>query len=97
MVNTGESKVTIDLTSGLVEPVNTDIAVYPNPASDKVNISGLSGPAVAGIFNAHGKLILTRHMEGPTMEMDLSELSAGFYILRVKTNRGTLVKRFLME
>lgn len=97
MVNTGERKITIDLTSGLVEPVNTDIEIYPNPVSDKLNIRGLTGPAVAGIFNVHGKLILTTHTEGPAMEIDLSDLSAGFYILRVETDRETLVKRFLME
>ena len=97
MVNAEERDMTIDLATGMVESVCNQIEIYPNPVTDKLKIRGLTDPVVARIFNIHGQLLFTANTEGHTREIDLSDLSAGYYIIMLETNKETVVKRFLRE
>ncbi|MCK4821108.1 T9SS type A sorting domain-containing protein, partial [bacterium] len=97
IVNTEESVVTVNLATSLVESLCDQIEIYPNPVTDKLKISGLTGPAVARIYNIHGQLLLTANSDRHTGEIDLSDLSAGLYLIMFEMNKETVVKRFLKE
>ncbi|MEN8157249.1 MAG: T9SS type A sorting domain-containing protein [Bacteroidota bacterium] len=95
VVNSDRRIVTIDLTTAVDESENRHVSVYPNPATDRLIISGVTGRAVARIFNIHGQLQLTTHTEEQTREINVSELPAGVYMIRLETEQGSVVKKFL--
>jgi hypothetical protein len=95
IMNTEEKEVTVDLATGLNEPVKGGIEIYPNPVTDILKIGGLIRPAVAEIYNIHGQLLVAAQTDGPFGEIDLSALPAGLYMISLETDGETLVKRFI--
>ena len=94
IVNTDEDRLTIDLPTGLVESPHEELTIFPNPATERLNISGLSGQAEARIYNIHGQLMITALAGAPAGEINVSDLPAGFYMIMLETNKETVVRRF---
>ena len=68
-----------------------NIKVYPNPAADKVTISGLSETnRTIQLFSADGKLVLSKNVSGLLYELNLDSISVGIYQLKVIEN-GSIV------
>jgi hypothetical protein len=77
-----------------------DLSVFPNPVSDQLNIQ-LSQPLeTAGridLINANGKVVKTSLLDNAT-QMDVSELPAGLYIVRMQTDDNTTItKRVVIQ
>lgn len=76
------------------EEAAQEFAVYPNPTTGMVHISGLDGGEVM-IFDINGKMIYRNNVEG-TAEVDLSNLPSGVYFVKgkkaSKTYTGKLIK-----
>ena len=73
-----------------------EIQIYPNPASDYLNISIPKGVEITAvsIYNAVGQRIFV------TMEFEninISNLSAGLYYLSINTNKGLVNKTMICE
>lgn len=67
------------------------VNLYPNPAYDIIRIEGLEGQHEIQIYNAFGMLVKTANINGDS-EIDLSNLSAGYYFLRVEGHSMKFVK-----
>lgn len=74
--------------------------LYPNPAKNYLNIEPNSKKAISGIgiFNAQGQLIM-RRMEGDFVEtkIDISQLTAGMYVLQIYSRSGMERYKFIKE
>lgn len=83
--------VVTGLASGLpVENGN----LYPNPASDKVNIHIPSGNATRFfIFETTGKLVSTSDLSGTTTTIGIEALSAGMYFYIATDNDGSILQK----
>ena len=73
------------------------ISIAPNPTQDLITINNESGILLenAQIFDLHGKLIQSNFME-PTAKyntLDLSNLNAGLYLIKIKGEKGVAMKR----
>lgn len=66
-----------------------EAAVYPNPFSNSLHISGLEGRAE--IYNAVGQLVLSATVSIEE-ELNTSELSKGAYILKTYNEKGEALK-----
>lgn len=71
-----------------------NIKVFPNPASDNLNIrfeEPIDGEVVITIIDSQGRLVKTETIEATTMEKQISlqELGGGVYFLRM--TKGKLV------
>lgn len=76
------------------------IFVYPNPASDKLNIelTGEDMQAVVQIFTIQGKLVKTTRINQPTQIIDVSDLLPGVYLVSSTLNDGTVnTERFMIQ
>ncbi len=83
-----------DFGSGVNQPEISEIRIYPNPAKDKIVISGyeLMDLSEAEIFNLSG--ILVRKMKIIENEIDVSDLPKGYYILKTgKRISGNFIKQ----
>ena len=64
------------------------IAVYPNPATDKVVVKG-KGMKSAEVYDIQGRRILSLSLnQNAENEIDVSQLSFGMYLLKVTAIDG---------
>ncbi len=70
------------------------LTIWPNPASDILHIEGASGVRSAQVYDLSGRLV-TSFLHAK--EMDLTQLEAGTYLLRVHTEKGVAATRFVKQ
>ncbi|UOY07232.1 leucine-rich repeat protein [Muricauda sp. SCSIO 64092] len=73
-----------------------NVSVYPNPAQDDIHIGLPDGEALrqVKIYNALGVHVHSAN----TLQMDISHLSSGIYMLEIETRAGErVVKRILVK
>jgi hypothetical protein len=79
---------------------HAEITVFPNPATDHLNIrisSNVAEPTDIAVYNYEGQKIqsLVIHYDGfSPIKVNLSALSDGFYLLRVRNSHCTSTKSF---
>jgi hypothetical protein len=80
-----------------IEELNNSInfSVYPNPATNTLTINGLSTTATAEIYDLSGKLLLTKQLS--VNQIDISTLAKGLYFIKLNTEEGSVVKKFVKE
>jgi hypothetical protein len=74
----------------------TDIVIYPNPATDNLTIEAHQKAKIE-ILNTAGQIIKAFHTADKQISIDISDLSCGVYIIKVKTENGVAVKEFIKE
>ena len=76
-----------------VKPVSTvDIKLWPNPATEKLNISVPEGCNSFRIYNQMGKLSLSGVLDSQT-QIDISSLNSGLYIIRIANKSVKFIKQ----
>ncbi len=73
-----------------------ELIVYPNPASNKINIKLNSNETISNVtvFDYTGKLILSKSkLNLNQIELDLDSQSSGIYLLEIKISDRTLYKK----
>jgi len=73
-----------DWTVGIdkVEAISGDFTFYPNPAGERIKIQSEKEGGTVQICDLSGRLILERKMSGKQMDIDVSTLTTGTYIVR---------------
>jgi hypothetical protein len=74
-------------------PNTPSFTVYPNPASDFIQIHSETQVSEVQIFSVSGKLMTTQFAN----EIDISELNPGIYILRMRTQDSWQVQKFIKQ
>ncbi|GAB1404551.1 hypothetical protein MASR1M74_17300 [Lentimicrobium sp.] len=98
---TGESELSFSTVIeylGVSVPVVelTTTAIYPNPVSDRVFVSGCADSDVM-IFNMNGNMISTEHSNNNTIHIDVSHLAKGAYLLVIKNASGLNQHKLLIQ
>lgn len=78
--------------------VKTRIRVYPNPATDKLTISGLT-PGIPGriqLTDISGKIIYDDLVNESTRTIDFP-WESGLYIIKIKDSSNTLITRLVVK
>lgn len=88
---------TISTNTGISGYYNlTDVVIYPNPATDNLIIE-THQKAKIEILNTAGQIIKAIHTAEKQIRIDISDLSCGVYLIKVKTDKGIAVKEFIKE
>ncbi|MBQ2188105.1 MAG: T9SS type A sorting domain-containing protein [Bacteroidales bacterium] len=79
-------------------PFEESLAVYPNPATDRLFVNGNNLQQVE-LFNTLGQCVLTKVADNESLtEVSIDGLPSGMYLLRITTNRGeTEAKKVLKK
>ncbi|WP_028786981.1 T9SS type A sorting domain-containing protein [Terrimonas ferruginea] len=65
------------------------IKLSPNPVNTTLFITGLSGKYVISVLNVSGQVVKTIRTDGgSTMQVDVSTLASGMYLIRIESSTG---------
>jgi hypothetical protein len=70
------------------------ISVYPNPVHSNLKFTGLSGPVYASVYDMTGRLYLHKKV---TNTLDMSNLKAGIYMLKIRNESGSKVFKIIKD
>lgn len=85
-------------TAGTITLLQKDITFAPNPASNELSMSGLysAGIESVSIFNTNGQLVKSMETNSyDKVDVNVSNLTEGVYIVHLEGVNGTLVKKFI--
>ncbi|MBL4577950.1 MAG: T9SS type A sorting domain-containing protein, partial [Flavobacteriales bacterium] len=86
---------------GIEEFIYDQVSIFPNPTADGIINIQLSADLFKGaslrVFDVYGELILSRTIARQGSEMvNLSNQSAGVYMINIATDHGTVTKRIVI-
>lgn len=65
------------------------VALYPNPVTDVLQISAKTELNSVAVFNINGQQLLSKDLNSMHAEIDLSAFSTGIYFARITANNAT--------
>ncbi len=74
-----------------------DIQVYPNPATNLLNIKHSSNMTQIELYNYTGSLVLSEQMNSTEYQMKTSKFKSGLYILKIMTDVGIVTKQVVIN
>jgi len=78
---------------------NTELAIYPNPATGTIYISGGDGLSQVRVFDMAGRAVLQQNTDNTQAQhkFDISALTKGIYLVHCTTGNGTTVKKLVVQ
>jgi TonB-dependent SusC/RagA subfamily outer membrane receptor len=95
-------RILLQPNSGIRQPEETQIQLYPNPAKRQVMLEtpGLSGKTIITICDMTGKTLQTLQPENKgktTIPVDISDFEKGLYIVNVRDNHTNYSQKLFVE
>ena len=86
----------IDVTRTVdIEEYTSETAIYPNPATDMINISTDNQIQRVEIFNMQGQLVKVQ--TGEVTSISVKDLANGLYTLKLPTDNGTSMHKIIKK
>ena len=78
---------------------DTNVTVYPNPTNDKIYIVTEAEVEEVVVYTITGVIVGQQSTDNrqQTLSIDLSELNAGIYFIKINTEEGNIVKRIIKK
>ena len=91
--------ITVNNGNGIIElSDNTKLSVYPNPAKDKLTIeSSISTLINYDIINLMGQSVYSSQLNAGKTTIDISAFAKGIYTIKLYSEKGNVVKKFVKE
>ena len=90
VTSTGDGSHTV----GINDVAEVNFSVYPNPASDRLNISCNEAVREVSVIDMAGRTVIN---VGSESTLNVSGLAAGVYVVRVATESGIGMQKFVKE
>lgn len=74
-----------------------EIAVYPNPASNFIKISGYRDEGYIRIFSSSGKKVVAALLQDKESKIDVSNIKPGLYIIKGQAGNQHFLKKMLIK
>lgn len=81
--------------TGIADPENKQLVIYPNPTNKILTIEGLIQEAKVSIYDVSGRLVLNKRLVGTSI--DISSLAPGIYAIVLETKHDIIKKKFIMN
>jgi Secretion system C-terminal sorting domain len=89
------SQVASTSSNSIEEIKKNNLVVYPNPATNQVKIQGISSESKVSLVDVSGREIVLNKLQDNAY--DLSEITAGLYILQVTTGQVIQTQTLVIE
>ena len=74
-----------------------EISIYPNPASNRLNISAQSTIKSAAIYNLLGKEVMNLEINKNSESIDVSNLASGMYLIKYSIDNAIGTAKFIKQ
>lgn len=81
-------------TLSVIDNTFNALTIYPNPASGIVNIKTQNTIVTLELYSILGKQLITVQSQD---HIDVSGFQTGIYLLKIKTNEGSITKKIVIE
>ncbi len=86
----------VDIPLNVNENTLISFSLYPNPASDYVNIeTSISGDKAVVVYDMLGKQVLNKVISGD--RLDISRLKSGVYMISISQKEHTVIKKLIVR
>lgn len=89
------SQANVPILGGIEESV--ELKMYPNPAHDNLTVSLSAIPAKVQLLSTTGQHLQTIKPLSSIVQLDLSGLSNGIYLLQIMIDQRLISKRVVLE
>ncbi len=96
-IDTGLANTVFQTLSNSVFEVDSSVAVYPNPAINEVTITADNKIKSIQLYDAQGRIILTRLIDDLESKLELSSYSKGIYFIKITTEKGAQVQKLIKD
>lgn len=77
------------------DKLNSEVSIYPNPASNVLNFNNISGNAVISIYDLTGKQVLNQ--TNTNNQISVNSLTNGVYIIKIIDNSQIETAKFIKQ
>lgn len=89
---------TVTTVTGFSEGANkSKIAVYPNPTSSAIHLTGLQKDNIIQVVNISGQLMMEIQSNESHLTLDVTGYQQGMYIVQVNSSEGTQRLKFIRK
>lgn len=93
-------ELAFSMTTGINDKnINTNYSVSPNPAGNYITVmtNSFLNNSNVGIYDLTGRLIITKQIISPSVQLDIHSLPIGIYILKVQDKGGVFTQKIIKE
>ena len=95
---TDQFNITVEeLITGIDDEIEIQIGIYPNPASDYVNIDTPEGVWSVQILSSSGQVVTMMERLDSTQQIDVQGWTRGVYFLRIFSETDSVTSKIIIE
>jgi len=79
------------------ESNKNNICIFPNPASDILNIESINTLKYIRIFNSIGRILFESILNTTTLNINTSDYQSGIYFIQIETNEGVISEKITIK
>jgi hypothetical protein len=88
--------IPLEGTTGISTFPSENVAIYPNPVSDVLNVN-LSQKANIAVYNLIGSLVDERNAESGLISIPVSQWAKGTYIVRINSGNDSQTQKVIVK
>ena len=96
-----DGKETLSKVVSVSQTQKGSLRIFPNPTTDKVNIALSDNDrfesTTVSVYNLIGKQVLVQKTTANTLELDMSSLAKGTYLLKIDTNNSIYTEKIIKQ
>ena len=77
--------------------VESNFSIYPNPATNLINISANESIDLIDIYDIKGSLIFTKSYQKKSTSIDVSDFAKGVYTIKIVSMKNSIVQQLIIE
>lgn len=89
--------VGIDFITQITKLEEKQVSIYPNPATEKIQINSMEGIQNIKVYNMSGSLLWEETHHQNNIEMETSSLSRGAYMIVIETEKNILREKLIIR
>jgi len=74
-----------------------NISIYPNPASEYLNVESTENIHSIQVLNQLGQEIMNQNVANLKTKLSLQQMNKGLYLLKVNTDKGSNIYKFIVK
>jgi len=95
-VSVPSNPVRVDIEEDGITENTANVILFPNPAKETIHIAGKQITEVS-IFNIYGQEVVKTTVENDNIDLNVSKLSAGVYVVKTITKSGSNIQSVVVK